>query len=382
MSLWKRGKVYWSYIYVDGIRYSQSTGTANLRQATAIESRFRDDLNRKRHQIIEPKPEMTFGELATRFLAEGAQRPWHMGRLTMLLPYWEEVPIGRIYKGMADDYRRRRHARKSVTDTTINRDLQALRHMLYWAVDEGLLMDNPLKRLRLVPERRKPRSIPSLDEERRLIEAAAPHLKSLVIAAVDTGMRRGELLHQRWEHVDFNRRLLQVTQSKTAGGEGREIPFTARVYNLLYGMRRDEGLIFTFKGEHINRVKTGWKAAIARAGIRYFRFHDLRHTFNTRLMEAGVMQDIRKALMGHSSGEDVNAIYTHVELPAKREAIRKLEAWISTQHQQPEKEGVRDERSETNGNSSTAAGGRHNGAEAVEEKNPGRGRPRPNQPPV
>ncbi len=376
MSLWKRGRVYWSYIYIDGIRYSQSTGTGNLRQATTIEQRFRDDLNRKRHHIIEPRPEMTFGELTARFLAEGASRPWHLDRLTILLPYWEGVPIGRIYKGMADDYRRRRHAQKTVTDTTINRDLQALRHMLFWAVDEGILAANPLSRLRLVPERRKPRFIPSLEEERRLIEAAAPHLKHLTIAAVDTGMRRGELLHQRFEHVDFNRRLLQVTQSKTAGGEGREIPFTARVYDLLIGMRRDEGLIFTFKGQEIKRIKTAWKAAIGRAGIRYFRFHDLRHTFNTRLMEAGVMQDIRKALMGHSSGEDVNAIYTHVELPAKREAIRKLEAWIVTQNQQPDMKGERDERSTINGNRSTATGGRPDGTEAVEEADADRGRPR------
>jgi hypothetical protein len=48
-------------------------------------------------------------------------------------------------------------------------------------------------------------------------------------------------------------------------------------------------------------------------------------------MEAAVMQEVRKSLMGHSSGEDVNSIYTHVELPAKRQAIRKLEAWLSTQ---------------------------------------------------
>src|SRR5271168_741667 len=47
MSLWKRGKLYWSFIYVDGIRYSQSTGTSNLRQATLIEQRFREELNLK-----------------------------------------------------------------------------------------------------------------------------------------------------------------------------------------------------------------------------------------------------------------------------------------------------------------------------------------------
>ena len=337
MSLWKRGGVYWSYLYVDGIRYAQSTKTGNLRQATTIEQRFRDELNLKRFQIVQPKPEMTFGELVARFLAEGDVRAWHLDRLKLLLPYWAEIPIGRIHKSLVQDYRKRRHGAKQVSDTTINRDCEALRHILFWAVDEGLLLANPLNRLRLVPERRKPRSVISLGEERSLLAEAAPHLRPIIITALDTGMRRGELLHQLWEHVDFNRNLLFVTQSKTAGGEGREIPLTARVSELLATFRQDHGLIFTFHQRPIRAIKTAWKAAIRRSGVRYYRFHDLRHSFNTRLMEAGVMQEVRKALMGHSSGEDVNSIYTHVELPVKREAIWKLEAWVKTQTQlQPE----------------------------------------------
>jgi hypothetical protein len=65
-------------------------------------------------------------------------------------------------------------------------------------------------------------------------------------------------------------------------------------------------------------------------------------------MEAGVMQEVRKALMGHSSGEDVHSIYTHVELPAKREAIRKLEEWIEAQrHMNATKEGADEQTSIT-----------------------------------
>ncbi|HEY6764742.1 MAG TPA: site-specific integrase, partial [Candidatus Sulfotelmatobacter sp.] len=144
------------------------------------------------------------------------------------------------------------------------------------------------------------------------------------------------LLTQRWEHIDFARQVLSVTHSKTSGGEGREIPLTKRLAALLLSMQQPAGLVFTFKGRAISRIKTAWKATIRRSGVRYFRFHDLRHTFNTRLMEAGVVQDVRKALMGHSSGEEVNSFYTHVELPVKRDAIRKLEAWIETQHKNHE----------------------------------------------
>jgi integrase len=339
VSLWKRGKVYWSFVWIDGVRHAKSTGTGNLRQATLIDQRFKDELNLKRHHIVQLNLDMTFGELAARFLAGGESRAWHLDRLKVLLPYWSETPIGRIHKSMVADYRRRRHAQKTITDTTVNRDLEALRHILFWAVDEGFLAVNPLTRLRLVPERRKPRSVMSVEEERKLLAAAAPHLREIVATSLDTGMRRGELLNQRWEHVDFNRKLLFVSRSKTAGGEGREIPLTERVHSLLFSRRQPEGLVFTFHNRPVRIIKTAWKAAIRRAGIRYYRFHDLRHTFNTRLMEAGVMQEIRKALMGHSTGEDVNSIYTHVELPVKRDAVRKLEAWMAAQVQAQPEEG-------------------------------------------
>ena len=344
MTLWKRGRIYWAYVHVDGVRHSKSTGTGNRKQAELIEQKFKDEINLERQGISQPKPEMTFGELAARFLAEAEPRPYHIDRLKVLLPYWSDTPIGRISKARAHDYRKDRHAQKTVSETTVNRDLESLRRILSWAVDQQFLLTNPLSRVPMVRERRKPRPIVSLAEEQRLLAEAAPHLRRIIIAALDTGMRRGEILSQRWEHIDFDRRMLYVTRSKTPGGEAREIPLTERMFELLPADRQRQGLIFTFEGRPLHRIKTAWKATLRRAKLRYFRFHDLRHTFNTRLMEAGVAQETRKSLMGHSSGEDVHAIYTHVEMPLKREAIRKLEAWL---HEQAEK--LRRKEETTNG---------------------------------
>jgi integrase len=338
VSLFRRGRTYWTYIWVEGIRHSKSTGTTSRREAEGIERQFREELNRRRHQIQKASPEMIFADLAARFLADGSPRPYHLERLKILLPYFGEAPIGRISKPLVREFRRDRRKEKPwLTDTTLNRDVEVLRHLLYWAVDEGFLTTNPIARIHLPKQRRKPRPILGFTEEDKLLVAAAPHLRRIAIAALDSGMRRGELLHQLWEHVDFNRRLLLVTHSKTVGGEAREIPLTARLAELLSSFKQPEGLVFTFKGRPIHRIKTAWKSAIRRSGIRYSRFQDLRHTFNTRLMEAGVVQDVRKALMGHSSGEEVNSLYTHVELPVKREAIRKLEAWVEAERRNLEK---------------------------------------------
>ena len=337
MSLFKRGGVYWSYVFVDGVRHARSTNTGTRRVAEQIDQKHKEELRLKATLSPEFAPNMCFAELAARFLGNGSAKEWHRDRMKVLLPYFADYSIGKINKAAIRQYRSERHRQKTLTETTVNRDIECLRHLLYWAVDEGLLVANPIARIRMERERRKKKPVLSLEEEALLLGAASPHLQNIVIVAVDTGMRRGEILNQRWEDVDFARRLLYVTHSKTPEGESREIPLTERVLTLLSAMRKDtdhknkdEGLIFTFAGKLIHSLKTGWKAAIRRAGIRYIRFHYLRHTFNTRLLELSVPREVRMALLGHTFG-DTHESYEHVELPLKREAIRKLEAWHQTE---------------------------------------------------
>ncbi|MCZ6774156.1 MAG: hypothetical protein O7G83_19540, partial [Proteobacteria bacterium] len=70
MSMYKRGGVYWSYFYVNGVRYQQSTGTSNRRQALMIEQKFEAEVNARRHQLPQFDPTLTFGALAARFIAQ------------------------------------------------------------------------------------------------------------------------------------------------------------------------------------------------------------------------------------------------------------------------------------------------------------------------
>jgi integrase len=331
VSLFKRGNVWWEYFYIDGIRHQHSTDTSNRRLAETVAVKLRQEARLRKHRLVEADPDITVGQVATRFLGDGGATPYHVGRLELSLPFFGERPVASLTRSVVNEYRSRRHRdRPNLSDATINRDVSVLRHILYWALDEQIIPSNPLARIRLVRERRRKRPVLGVGEEELLIPACADHLGEAVITGVDTGMRRGELTHQDWEDIDLDRNLLLVTQSKTVEGEAREIPLTARVHDLLSRRKQTKGLVFTYRGKPLKLLKTGWKGALRRSGIRRFRFHDLRHTFNTRLMEAGVMPDIRKSLMGHSTG-DTNELYTHVELPAKREAIRKLERWIAVE---------------------------------------------------
>lgn len=373
MSLLKRGNVWWSYFYVDGIRHQSSTGTSNRKQAETIESKLREDVNKQRFQIVETNPDLTFGELAARFIASGSARKHHNYHLRFLLPCFADVPVLRLTKSLAEEFRKaRRAANPAIKDATINRDLSVLRHILYWAVDEQLIAANPLARMRMARERRTRRQVLSIAEEDALLAEATGHLRTMTIMALDTGMRRGEITSQRWDDVDFSRKLLSVTRSKTPEGEAREIPLTARLYNLLVRTEPKTGLVVTYKTQPIRIVKRSWQTALKNAHVRHIRFHDLRHTFNTRLMEAGVLQEIRMALMGHSSGSKVHAIYTHIELPSKRKAIRQLETWVSQQREQLRKEAEQHACTETDG--SQTAGSEsvpgQAGTQTVEEEDP------------
>ncbi len=337
MSLYKRGNVYWSALWIDGVRRMRSLETTNRRQAETLEQRWRDELHAKRFHIQDLKPDMPLSELYARFLAEGEVKPHHRDRAKQFLPFFSDTPIARITKNDIARYRKHRHAEhlrgqneeapKRLSETTINRDIEVIRHLLFWAADEGFILTNPIARIRMVRERGKRRPVISVADELKLLATCSAHLRPIVIAALDTGMRRGELLSQLWEDVDFDRNLLSVTHSKTAEGEHRLIPLTGRLSEMLAGMRQASGVIFTYEGQPLRRIKTGWAGALRRAGISKYRFHDLRHSFNSRLAGIGVIADIRKELMGHSRGGDVHSIYTHVEMPTLCDAISRLDAW-------------------------------------------------------
>ena len=351
MSLYKRGHVYWSAIWIDGVRHMRSLETSNRRQAETLEQKWRDELHAVRFQLPNFKPEMLMAELYARFLAEGDVKVYHRERAKQFLPYLAEMAIGRITKNDILRYRKRRQSDylrgqdqedpKPLSQTTLNRDIEVIRHLLFWAADEGFIQTNPIARIRMVRERGKRRPVMPVADELKLLAACSDHLRPIVITALDTGMRRGELLNQTFEDVDFDRKVISVSHSKTAEGEHRLVPTTSRVLELLAGSRKPSGVIFTFEGQPIRRIKTGWAGALRRAGLPHYRFHDLRHTFNSRLGDLGIIADVRKELMGHSRGGDVQSIYTHIELPTLRDAIRRLETWHaekvrSFEAQQPE----------------------------------------------
>jgi len=206
---------------------------------------------------------------------------------------------------------------KAVKASTINRELAVLSAMLNQCVKWKLIPVNPLgklKRLRIAPGRIRY----LLPEERALLfPALSRHIHPIAVVALYTGMRKGEILALCWQDIDFGNDIIHVENSKTH--TRRDIPMAAEVKELLQGIPRNSERIFP----GIGHFRWAWHNSCARAGIRNFRFHDLRHTFASYLVMQGEHLLTVKELLGHKSIE-MTMRYAHLSPDMKKTAIQRL----------------------------------------------------------
>jgi len=160
------------------------------------------------------------------------------------------------------------------------------------------------------------------EEERRLVGAAAPHLAPLVSLAVDTGGRLSELLRLDWRDVEIAESRIRFRDTKN--GENRTVRLCNRAQKTLVTLGPAEsGPIFTFRGKSMKTVQTSFNRARILASLKDVRFHDLRHTFASRLVQGGVpLYDVMH-LMGHKSLKMVQG-YAHLAPDYQDRAIQAL----------------------------------------------------------
>jgi len=175
---------------------------------------------------------------------------------------------------------------------------------------------------RVKPSRPRNRWL-TFEEEERLVNAAASHLKPIIRFAVDTGGRRSELFRLDWRYVDLTNR--RVTFIQTKNGEDRTVRLCERAYATLKALGpKSSGPVFTFGGKALKGIKSSFDTAREKAGIEDFRFHDLRHTFASRLVQGGVPLYNVMHLTGHKSLEMVQR-YAHLSPEFQEAAIAVLD---------------------------------------------------------
>lgn len=228
---------------------------------------------------------------------------------------------------------------QKVSKSTVNRQLGVLRSMLNKAVAWGKLQNNPMKTVQFFPEPEGRLRFLEKEEIRRLIGNCDSRLRPIVVLAIYTGMRRGEILNLQWLDVDFKRNIITLLDTKN--GKSRQVPMNSLVVAALNQIERHPKSRYVFcyeNGERIQDVRKPFSTALNNSGIKDFHLHDLRHTFASQLVMAGVDLNTVRELLGHKDIK-MTLRYAHLAPSHKQLAVEALVASIDTtltQEQPPE----------------------------------------------
>lgn len=216
---------------------------------------------------------------------------------------------------------------KEVSPATVNRSLSVLRHLFNLAKRwKKFFGENPVSIAGLLEENNLIERILAPEEQERLIEASISYLRPIIITALNTGMRRGEILGLKWSEVDFQSNFITVTQNNSKSKKARRIYMNSTLRKILMEIRLKSGqseyVFIDNKGNRIKSLRTAFEAACRRAGLEGLRFHDLRHTAATRMVESGANIVSVSKILGHSDIK-MTMRYTHPE-DSLRDALESL----------------------------------------------------------
>ena len=356
MSLFKRSGKWWFEFKHQGVRHRKSTKTANRGLAGRIERKYRSKVE-EGSALVDPvsKP-IKVSNAVSEFIEENDDwaprtRITHENSWRHLKPHFGTLLLQDINRLAISKYRSARKA-EGAGPRSINIEVGLLRMMLR---RHDRWHSFQTQKFRMLREPEDVGRALTHDEEHRLLSAAykstSRSLYPAILLSIHTGMRHQELRLLRWRQVDLIESQIQVGKSKTASGEGRVIPLSQTALNCLkdwriqfpdagpsdavfpserYGLIGKKG---TFGGvvkpyhhdplKPVATWKTAWNTCRRNAGVQC-RWHDMRHTFISRLGENKVGEQTLMGLTGHLSNKMLER-YSHIRMEAKREAVRTLD---------------------------------------------------------
>ena len=353
--LYRRGKVWWFEFTIGGRRYRETTRTASRTLAASVERKrhrqVEENINGIRPRVLPPLFAAAAADYLARKKPSWAPKTYviETTNLEHLKPHFGRLLVTDITDRDISQYQQARQD-ANAAHKTINNELGTLRAILrrhrLWA---QLAPD-----VRMLPVRTDIGVALTPDKEERLLRAcAASRSRSLlpvVTLFIHTGLRNDELRSARWNQADLLNKALTVGKSKTPSGEGRVLPLNQTAARVLstwaqqFPDRKPEHYIFPservgFSGNGemsqvygtdpttpITSWKVAWTSARKTAGVQC-RFHDLRHTCVTRLLERGVPLAVVATLMGWSPATTARMAkrYAHFGDSAQRRAMETLD---------------------------------------------------------
>lgn len=333
-----RNSIYWIRYSCNGKQIRESTHSNRKEDARLILAKRLQEIAEGKEPEIKRIKNYTFEELAIEYYKWcEKQRSFRSKRLFIkqLVDVFGQYQIRHITTRMVEQFQSER-LRKGNKPATINRLLATLKHCLHKGYEWEMVSEDTLKhvqRVKLLPENNRRLRYLSKEECQNLINTCQGNTKAIVIMALNTGMRKGEILSLKWENVDLKHGFILL--DKTKNGERREIPINGTLRATLQALPRRLDVPYVFydpnTGKPYQDIKRSFNTALRKAGIRDFHFHDLRHTFASHLVMTGIDLTTVSRLLGHKS-LTMTLRYSHL---APKHLVNAVNALDKTLNEEP-----------------------------------------------
>lgn len=292
MSLYRRtgSPFWWIRFTVNGERVSKSSGTADKKKAQELHDKIKASLWHQEH--LGGLPDYTWNDAVLAWLAEKGEfssRTTYLSMFRWLETYLKNRPLKEIDNRVIQVIRLAK-LKEEATKGTVNRLLGIVTTIYNYAIKNGMVDKKYKPSVQFFNEDEEARvRWLTPDEQSALFRELPSYLAEIVRFALVTGLRHGNIVRLKWEQLDLVRRVAFFSGNEVKNRTPFVLHLNADAVEII---RRQIGkhqeYVFTYEGRQLLHANNkAWKQAVERAGLKNFRFHDLRHTWATRHIDAG-----------------------------------------------------------------------------------------------
>ena len=313
MAIRKRGSVWWiDFVAPNGERVRRTTETDNKAQALELHDKLKAEV--WRIDKLGERPRRIWNDAVIRWLKEQSHKASIESdkiHLRWLDKHLSGRDLETINRTLIDRITETKLA-EDVTNATVNRVLEVLRAILRRCVEEWEWIDKAPK-IRMLKEPTRRIRFLTREEAQRLLAELPVHLANMAAFALATGLRRANVTGLRWQQIDLDRSLAWIHPDQAKARKAIAVPLNAEALAIVRSLQgKHTTHVFTYKGNTITQVSTKtWYMALERAGIKDFRWHDLRHTWASWHVQSGTPLFALQELGGWESSEMVRR-YAHL----------------------------------------------------------------------
>ncbi len=345
MSVFLKNGNFWIDYYVEGHRKRRKVGTSKTLAELALK-KVHVEIAEGKYLDVQKEQKIRFKDFAQTYAETYGKkkRSWDSTDehyLKKLSSFFGDKYLHEITPFLVQKYQTQWRQEKTnrgglVSVAYVNRELACLKCMFRLAIEWEYAAENPVKKIRFEKENNSRVRFLEKEELKKVLGFCGPRLRPIVLLAVNTGMRKAEIQNLKWRDVDIQRGF--ITLHYTKNGETRRVPLNNTAKEALMSVPKhpESPYIFCNTDGNPYNFRVVFEKALSKAGIKDFRFHDLRHTAASYLAMSGVDLNTIRDILGHKS-LDMVLRYAHLSPAHHANAVSRLDRQMDTVWTPPHK---------------------------------------------